>query len=116
MQAEYRASSEDDEKEDDDEDKDEDEDEEESFFKKYAKGFNEEVKSGAMLQPVSDHPDWKWVMMWNGWKHQCDYTRRSKYCDPDRFDMDLYNDWKGWGLSALAEELVSHSPSPPTVF
>lgn len=45
-------------------------------------------------------------MMWESWKMFCDWRRRAKYCDPDNFGMYICNDWYGWGLQELMENLV----------
>lgn len=57
-------------------------------------------------KPASDHPDWKWVMMWQTWQIMCDWHRRTDYCNPDNFDMYIYNDFYGYGLQELLENLV----------
>jgi hypothetical protein len=41
-----------------------------------------------------------------------EYRRRSTYCDPDNFGMYIYNDFNGWGLQELMENLVRQCASP----
>ncbi len=78
-----------------------DEDElEEKFIEDYEK--NKKIA----LSPATKHPDWKWITTFGSWKIFCEYNRRAKYCCPDRFDMDLYNDHEGWGLQELFENWV----------
>ena len=50
--------------------------------------------AGKPLQrkPASEHPDWKWVMMYGAWKMVVDWHLRMDYCNPDNFDMYIYND------------------------
>lgn len=76
------------------------------LHEKYAEEFNKNQESGIYNQPAAEHKDWKWVIMWNGWKTFMDYCRRADYCDPDAFGMYIYNDWYGWGLQELMENLV----------
>jgi hypothetical protein len=77
------------------------------LHEKYKKDFDSANESGIILQPAKDHPEWKWVIMWEGFKNFIDYRRRSNYCDPDRFGMYIYNDFAGKGIMELLENLVS---------
>jgi hypothetical protein len=81
--------------------------EEDKFHEMYTKKFEEDANSGVILEPAKDHPEWKWVMLWEGFKNVGDYRRRSQYCDPDRFGMYIYNDFVGKGLMELMENMVS---------
>ena len=36
-----------------------------------------------------------------------EWHRRASYCDPDNFNMYIYNEWRAWGLNELHENLVS---------
>ena len=58
-------------------------------------------------KPASEHPEWKWVVMDETWMIMTEWHRRASYCDPDNFDMYIYNDWLAWGLNELHENLVS---------
>jgi hypothetical protein len=80
---------------------------EDELHDRYNKEFDEAAKSGIILEPAKDHPEWKWVIMWEGFKNFSDYQRRSQYCDPDNFGMYIYNDFAGKGLMELMENLVS---------
>ncbi|KAK6430393.1 hypothetical protein LTR95_013449 [Oleoguttula sp. CCFEE 5521] len=57
-------------------------------------------------RPAADHPEWQWVMMWRSWTICCDYMRQADYRNPDLFGMYIYNDWHGWGLNELIENLL----------
>ena len=59
----------------------------------------------------SEHPDWKWVMMWESWKNFCEYNKRADYTHPDLFHMYIYNDFHAYGLQELIENMVSLSAS-----
>jgi hypothetical protein len=70
-------------------------------------GPNDEEACRVHSKPASEHPDWKWVVMDETWMIMTEWHRRASYCDPDNFDMYIYNDWLGWGLQELHENLVS---------
>ncbi|KAF2871327.1 hypothetical protein BDV95DRAFT_607582 [Massariosphaeria phaeospora] len=72
----------------------------------YSKDFKEGKAKGIYGSLASKHPDWKWVTMRAAFdKH--DFLRlKEKYCDPDFFGMYIYNDWKGWGLQEITENLM----------
>jgi hypothetical protein len=65
-------------------------------------------------KPASEHPEWKWTMMWKSWQMLCDFSVRAKYTFPDYFDMYIFNDWHGYGIMELAENAVSISNHIPT--
>ncbi|KAF1963018.1 hypothetical protein CC80DRAFT_588495 [Byssothecium circinans] len=76
----------------------------EDFWKEvYAPSHNAESKSNKIFQPASEHPEWEWVMMADAWDKFDLWRRRAKYCDPDNFNMYIYNDWKGYGLQEIIE-------------
>jgi hypothetical protein len=56
--------------------------------------------------PAAEHPEHKWVMMWGAWLKAEVLSRKAKYCDPDAFGMHLYNDWQGWGMQEIGENVV----------
>lgn len=58
-------------------------------------------------KPAEEHPEWKWIMMWQSWTSLTDYMTRASYTDPDLFDMYIYNDFHWYGLAELIENLVS---------
>ena len=80
--------------------------EDEDFDDWYKAGFKAENEAGVMLEPAKDHPDHKWVILWEGYKMFMDYRRRSNYCCPDRFGMYIYNDFEGWGYQELIENFI----------
>lgn len=80
--------------------------EEDELDGKYSEEFQNNLRSGIILQPAKDHHEWTWTILWAGFKNFSDYRRRSNYCDPDRFSMHIYNDFHGWGLQELAENQV----------
>jgi hypothetical protein len=85
---------------------DDDELDDDELDEKYKKEFDE--NKHLIFEPARDHPEWKWVIMWEGYKTFTEYQRRSRYCDPDNFGMYIYNDFAGYGLQELMENLVSH--------
>jgi hypothetical protein len=56
--------------------------------------------------PAAEHPEHKWCMMWGAWCKADVLSRKAKYCDPDAFGMHLYNDWQGWGMQEIGENMV----------
>ena len=58
-------------------------------------------------KPSSEHPDWPWTLMDGAWSVADEWRRRTDYCNPDAFDMYIYNDFYGYGLMELQENLVS---------
>ena len=77
--------------ESDDEDEEEPEDESESsMFNKLA----------------ANHPEWPYTIMAESWRRLCDWTRRSSYCNPDLFSMYIYNDFHGYGILELLDNLI----------
>lgn len=82
-------------------------DEEDEIADKYQKEFAE--NKALFLEPAKDHPDYKWVIMWEGYKTFLDYRRRANYCNPDNFGMYIYNDFEGWGLQELMENQVGQA-------
>lgn len=101
---------------DEDEDEDENEDEDEAEDVAAADESNQESTSKPAPppkmwpMPAVDHPEWKWVMLWKSWQLLCDYSIRTKYTNPDHFDMYIYNDFHGYGMMELAENAVSVAP------
>ena len=71
-------------------------------------GVNDREAAGVSLQgkPASEHPDWEWVVIDKTWTIVTEWHRRMDYCNPDNFDMYIYNDWYGYGLQELQENLV----------
>ncbi|RMZ74369.1 SAP domain-containing isoform 1 [Pyrenophora seminiperda CCB06] len=69
--------------------------EKELFDKRYKPIFEQEVKDGIYKASPSEHKDHKWVMI-----------RKSNYCDPDAFGMNLYTDWRGWGMHEIMGNMM----------
>ncbi|KAF1938112.1 hypothetical protein EJ02DRAFT_425980 [Clathrospora elynae] len=80
--------------------------EEDDIFREYIKESDKAEESGTILRPVKDHPDWKWVILWEGFETFLTYKRRANYCAPDNFQMYIYNDFNGYGLQELMENLM----------
>jgi hypothetical protein len=81
---------------------DEDEDDEADAFNEAAEALKK-----FYVEPASKHPGYKWVMMRETWKIFIEYRDRSRYCDPDNFDMIVYNDFRAYGVVELLENMVS---------
>lgn len=70
-------------------------------------GLDDEEARAVHNKPASEHPEWKWVTMNETWLIMTEWHRRTDYCQPDNFDMYIYNDWFGYGVQELQENLVS---------
>ena len=79
----------------------------ELYSKRYKPIYEQEIKDGIYEAPPSEHEGHKWVIMWSAWLKTDLLGSKAKYCDPNRFGMDLYTDWRGWGMHEIAENIVS---------
>jgi len=77
------------------------------IFDQYCKDSDPQLDNNFVYQPAKDHPDWKWVMQWQACKNWQEYKVRAKYCCPDNFGMYICNDWEGWGLMELMENMIN---------
>ena len=91
--------------ENENEDKDEDDQlDEEELEEHYDEMFKD---SNVALKPVAEFPDHKWIVLWETWTLICEYRRLATYTNPDMFGMHIYNDFNGYGIQELVENLVS---------
>ncbi|RYP65574.1 hypothetical protein DL769_006277 [Monosporascus sp. CRB-8-3] len=70
--------------------------------------YNELVtsKNSVATKPVADHPDHKWISMWQAWKKYCYLKRHALYTNPDMFGMYIYNDFHGYGIQELVQNTL----------
>ncbi|KAI1078066.1 hypothetical protein F5B20DRAFT_582593 [Whalleya microplaca] len=70
--------------------------------------FNENARSkdNIATNPAAEHPEYKWISMWETWKLYADLKRRATYTNPDNFGMYIYNDFHGYGLQELVESTL----------
>ena len=87
----------------------------EMFEKECGPGFEAEKAKAIFCKPASEVKDWKWIIMLDGWDEADLWSRRAKYCDPDNFNMYIYNDFKGWGLQEVIENIVSRDSKVRTI-
>jgi hypothetical protein len=86
---------------------DENEDEDEDGGRgKYKKNFEEEEATGNIFQPATEHKEWKWTMLWEGWTTFRDFEQKIYFCNPDNFGMHIYNDWSGYGVTEAVENIL----------
>ncbi|KAI9693573.1 MAG: hypothetical protein M1820_009139 [Bogoriella megaspora] len=71
----------------------------------YRKETNECKEKDIYLKPVAEHPGWRFFTMRKAWKMQLDLEIGAEYRDPDAFDMYTYNDFYGYGLQELFENM-----------
>jgi hypothetical protein len=92
----------------DDEDDEEDEDDwEQPGFRRYRKVCKEDLKNGRLLKPASEFKDRKWIIQKQAWEMFCDFCRRTDYCNPAAFGMHVFNDFEGYGIMELLDNMVS---------
>ncbi|RYP93357.1 hypothetical protein DL770_000546 [Monosporascus sp. CRB-9-2] len=91
--------------ENENEDKDEDEQLDEDEIEDR---YNELVtsKDSVATKPAADHPDHKWISMWQAWKKYCHLKRHALYTNPDMFGMYIYNDFHGYGIQELVQNTL----------
>ncbi|KAH9875132.1 hypothetical protein J1614_004622, partial [Plenodomus biglobosus] len=65
--------------------------------------LDKEEAAGIWRAPAAKHPDHKWIIMSSAFLKHDLLSRKAKYCNPDNFNMYLYNDWHGWGLQEIIE-------------
>lgn len=69
--------------------------------------WKKEKEAGIPGASPEKHPEHKWVAMRNA-RLKTDWLRRkANYCDPDNFDMNLYSNWRNWGITEILENMVS---------
>lgn len=78
----------------------------EEIIDKYNEGLK--AKDNNAGKPAADFPDHRWVAVWETWKLFCEYRRRASYTCPDLLGMHIYNDFHGYGLQELVENMVRH--------
>ncbi|KAF1834549.1 hypothetical protein BDW02DRAFT_568937 [Decorospora gaudefroyi] len=72
----------------------------------YKPGFAQEEKDNVYKAAPSEHKDHKWVIMWEAWLKTDILGRKARYCNPDNFGMYLCNDWQGWGMQEIGENVM----------
>lgn len=77
-----------------------------TFNKRYKSYLEEVVKMNLFKASPSDHPGHKWVIMWNAYLKMDLLGRKAEYCNPDNFNMNMYTDWRGWGMQEILEREV----------
>lgn len=82
-------------------------DQDEVYTKLFKPIHDEESKQNIFRASPNDHPHRKWVMMWSAWTKVCDMRLRVEYCNPDNFNMYIYNDFRGYGIQEILVEQVS---------
>lgn len=55
---------------------------------------------------ASTKPDHKWILMRGAWIKFADTMRERSYRSPNALGMYIYNDFEGYGIFELAENLV----------
>jgi hypothetical protein len=61
-----------------------------------------------VFQPAKDFPSRKWVIPWEAWEYYKEYQKRTALCCPDRFSMQIFKHFEGYGQMELVENMVLH--------
>ena len=97
--------------ENENEDKDEDEQLDEDEIEDRYNELLTSTKDSVATKPAADHPDHKWISMWQAWKKYCYLKRHALYTNPDMFGMYIYNDFHGYGIQELVQNTVCNPQS-----
>jgi len=57
-------------------------------------------------KPAAEQPDYKWIAMEKTWQLFLEWDRRQSYTNPDNFEMYIYNDFYGYGLQEMIENIL----------
>lgn len=70
--------------------------------------YNEAVKAddSIELKPASEHPEHRWVAMWETWKLFSAWERRASYTNPEFFNMHISKHFHGYGMQEMVENMV----------
>lgn len=73
--------------------------------------FMEESKCGKdgclCLKPLGENLDWVWTTTRKASEMHFDLRRGTDFRDPDNFGMYVFNDFAGYGMQELIENMVS---------
>ncbi|KAI1387461.1 uncharacterized protein F4822DRAFT_406569 [Hypoxylon trugodes] len=86
-------------------DKDEDDQlDEEDLLEQY----NEEAKAedNIEMKPAVEHPNHRWVAMWETWKLFSTWERRASYTNPEFFNMHIHKQFHSHGMQELVENML----------
>lgn len=75
-------------------------------YERYIRSDNIEMK------PAVEHPEHRWIAMWETWKVFSYFERRASFTNPDFFKMHIYKDFHGEGLQEVVENMVRKLPHP----
>ncbi|KAJ5788045.1 hypothetical protein N7457_003035 [Penicillium paradoxum] len=82
----------------------EDETDEEELEKR--KRDDAEADKETTLEPASEHPNEKWIFTNAGISKWMALRQQTSVRDPDNFEMHVYNDYFGYGIMELVENLL----------
>ncbi|KAF3030905.1 hypothetical protein E8E15_011326 [Penicillium rubens] len=87
-------------------DESEDEDEEDEEFIEQKKKDDAEADDATTLKPASEHPGEKWIFTSAGMAKWTALERGTTVRDPDNFGMYVYNDFFGYAVMELVENIL----------
>lgn len=68
--------------------------------------YKAEVAGKTWGKPPTELPQYKWKMVWSAWRQMCELRAQEDYCNPNNFDMHIYNDFESYAIVALVEMRV----------
>lgn len=74
-----------------------------------------EKKNSMCPKLAEEHRGWGWTIMVGAWKQLCETCVRASKCDPDNFDMYVYNDYYGYAIGDIIEGFVVFF-TPPQLY
>ncbi|KAI0169029.1 hypothetical protein GGR52DRAFT_574254 [Hypoxylon sp. FL1284] len=64
------------------------------------------ARNSIEMQPAADHPEHKWVTMWETWKLSGGFAKRASYTNPEFFKMQIYKEFHGEGTQETVENIL----------
>ncbi|KAI1106588.1 hypothetical protein F4804DRAFT_300500 [Jackrogersella minutella] len=58
------------------------------------------------MKPAADHPEHRWIAMWETWKLFSAWERRTSYTNPDFFKMHITKHFHGLGMQEQVENML----------
>lgn len=75
--------------------------------------YNQEIRAedNIEMKPATEHPEHRWIAMWETWKLFSAWERRASFTNPDFFNMSISKTFHGHGMQEVIENMVSKNPA-----
>ncbi|KAI0887999.1 uncharacterized protein GGS22DRAFT_154775 [Annulohypoxylon maeteangense] len=72
------------------------------------KQYNEYIRAddNIEMKPASDHPEHRWIAMWETWKLFSAWEKRASYTNPEFFKMNVSRSFHGLGMQEQIENML----------